>query len=77
MTWILDPFQIDWGWIHQRIIEVSPILTVGEWRSLVARFVRDEEVPGSNPGSPTISLSYRTSGTGPSGQSAAPRRVVP
>ena len=26
----------------------------GEWRSLVARFVRDEEVPGSNPGSPTI-----------------------
>ena len=25
----------------------------GEWRSLVARFVRDEEVPGSNPGSPT------------------------
>ncbi|SUZ60529.1 uncharacterized protein METZ01_LOCUS13383 [marine metagenome] len=26
----------------------------GEWRSSVARFVRDEEVPGSNPGSPTI-----------------------
>ena len=28
--------------------------SVGEWRSSVARFVRDEEVPGSNPGSPTI-----------------------
>lgn len=25
----------------------------GLWRSLAARFVRDEEVPGSNPGSPT------------------------
>ncbi len=31
-------------------------MSVGEWRSLVARFVRDEEVPGSNPGSPTISF---------------------
>ena len=27
---------------------------VGEWRSLAARFVRDEEVGGSNPLSPTI-----------------------
>ena len=44
-------FQIDCHLSHQLIIEVS----VGEWRSLVARFVRDEEVPGSNPGSPTIS----------------------
>lgn len=25
----------------------------GVWRSLVARFVWDEEVPGSNPGTPT------------------------
>ena len=31
-------------------------MSVGEWRSLVARFVRDEEVPGSNPGSPTNSF---------------------
>ncbi len=37
-----------------RIIEIS----VGEWRSLVARFVRDEEVPGSNPGSPTIACHF-------------------
>ena len=26
----------------------------GVWRSLVARFVRDEEVAGSNPVTPTI-----------------------
>ncbi len=26
----------------------------GAWRSLVARIVRDDEVPGSNPGAPTI-----------------------
>ena len=26
----------------------------GVWRSLVARFVRDEEVVGSNPATPTI-----------------------
>ncbi len=26
---------------------------VGEWRSMVARYVRDVEAPGSNPGSPT------------------------
>ena len=28
--------------------------SVGEWRSLAARYVRDVEAPGSNPGSPTI-----------------------
>ena len=28
--------------------------SVGAWRSLVARFVRDEEVAGSNPVAPTI-----------------------
>ena len=32
---------------------IAAWLNNGEWRSLVARFVRDEEVPGSNPGSPT------------------------
>ena len=37
---------------YRNIIEING----GEWRSLVARFVRDEEVPGSNPGSPTITL---------------------
>jgi hypothetical protein len=26
---------------------------IGVWRSLVARFVRDEEVVGSNPATPT------------------------
>ena len=34
--------------------------TVGEWRSSVARFVWDEEVPGSNPGSPTIFTSVQS-----------------
>ena len=29
------------------------IAVVGAWRSLVARFVRDEEVAGSNPVAPT------------------------
>ena len=34
----------------------SAILTRlhGVWRSLVARFVRDEEVVGSNPATPTL-----------------------
>jgi hypothetical protein len=34
----------------------SAILTRlhGVWRSLVARFVRDEEVVGSNPATPTV-----------------------
>jgi hypothetical protein len=27
--------------------------SIGVWRSLVARFVRDEEVVGSNPATPT------------------------
>ena len=31
----------------------------GLWRSLVARLVRDEEVPGSNPGNPTIGRRFR------------------
>ena len=30
------------------------IETCGEWRSLAARYVRDVEAPGSNPGSPTL-----------------------
>ena len=31
----------------------------GVWRSLVARFVRDEEVVGSNPATPTIDPSLK------------------
>ena len=30
----------------------------GEWRSLAARYVRDVEAPGSNPGSPTFTTHY-------------------
>jgi hypothetical protein len=29
---------------------------IGVWRSLVARFVRDEEVAGSNPVTPTTQI---------------------
>ena len=32
------------------------VQAVGVWRSSVARFVRDEEVLGSNPSTPTILL---------------------
>ena len=31
---------------------------IGVWRSLVARFVRDEEAVGSNPATPTIRLPF-------------------
>ena len=31
----------------------ATMIDVGEWRSMVARYVRDVEAPGSNPGSPT------------------------
>ena len=33
---------------------VDTVQTFGVWRSLVARLVRDEEVAGSNPVTPTI-----------------------
>ena len=36
--------------LHSR----GPSRTLGVWRSLVARFVRDEEVVGSNPATPTL-----------------------
>ena len=32
------------------------VFSLGAWRSPVARIVRDDEVPGSNPGAPTIHL---------------------
>ncbi len=33
------------------------VQVLGVWRSPVARYVRDVEAPGSNPGTPTIALS--------------------
>jgi hypothetical protein len=44
---------------------LSHLAVVGAWRSLVARFVRDEEAVGSNPAAPTTSLSV------------IPRRILP
>ena len=46
----------------------GPVHGTGVWRSLVARFVRDEEVAGSNPVTPTTRLRPLTSrkyGQGP------------
>ncbi len=37
----------------RNVPNVAHNLTIGVWRSLVARFVRDEEVVGSNPATPT------------------------
>ena len=37
---------------HIRLMGIARDI-IGEWRSLVARFVRDEEAAGSNPVSPT------------------------
>jgi hypothetical protein len=37
----------------------------GVWRSLVARFVRDEEAVGSNPATPTIGVNEHGASVGP------------
>ena len=44
--YVLDPFAV--------LLLQQGVLIIGVWRSQVARFVRDEEVPGSNPGTPTF-----------------------
>ena len=51
--------------------------SVGEWRSSVARFVRDEEVPGSNPGSPTIFTAVQSELELLAENPAAPPRMPP
>ena len=40
-------------WRHGRGVRYAVVASRGVWRSLVARFVRDEEVVGSNPATPT------------------------
>jgi hypothetical protein len=37
-------------------VRYAVVASRGVWRSLVARFVRDEEVVGSNPATPTASV---------------------
>ncbi len=55
-----EPASLKWCWLpSSQVIEIghekSPDngYASGVWRSLVARFVRDEEVVGSNPATPT------------------------
>jgi hypothetical protein len=38
---------------------LAPQGATGVWRSLVARFVRDEEAAGSNPVTPTMCLYFK------------------
>src|ERR1700760_3052435 len=40
-------------WQHTWRVRYAVVASRGVWRSLVARFVRDEEVVGSNPATPT------------------------
>jgi hypothetical protein len=40
-------------WLPKRPVRYAVVALRGVWRSLVARFVRDEEVVGSNPATPT------------------------
>jgi hypothetical protein len=40
-------------WRHAWAVRYAVVASRGVWRSLVARFVRDEEVVGSNPATPT------------------------
>ncbi|MDT5352210.1 MAG: hypothetical protein QOJ56_742, partial [Mycobacterium sp.] len=40
-------------WQGARAVRYAVVASRGVWRSLVARFVRDEEVVGSNPATPT------------------------
>ena len=48
-----------WDGLMPVALRYNEIVLIGEWRSLVARCVRDAEVPGSNPGSPTNLTSMR------------------
>ena len=41
-------------WLSDAPVRYAVVASHGVWRSLVARFVRDEEVVGSNPATPTI-----------------------
>src|SRR5690349_4609633 len=46
-------------WRQPQRVRYAVVASRGVWRSLVARFVRDEEVVGSNPATPTLSKQFR------------------
>lgn len=41
-------------WVTGGAVRYAVVASHGVWRSLVACFVRDEEVVGSNPATPTL-----------------------
>ncbi len=41
-------------WVTGGAVRYAVVASHGVWRSLVACFVRDEEVVGSNPATPTV-----------------------
>ena len=46
-------------WLHRYPVRYAVVASLGVWRSLVACFVRDEEVVGSNPATPTEKKPWR------------------
>ena len=66
------------GGRHRCLCYHSPALhnghSVGAWRSLVARVVRDDKVVGSNPAAPTIRSSGQPAGSSQAALSGRPDR---
>ena len=48
-------------WQQAGVVRYAVVASRGVWRSLVARFVRDEEVVGSNPATPTREIRWYVS----------------
>src|ERR1700744_3088058 len=48
-------------WRRAGAVRYAVVASRGVWRSLVARFVRDEEVVGSNPATPTREIRWYVS----------------
>jgi hypothetical protein len=45
-------------------VRYAVVASSGVWRSLVARFVRDEEAVGSNPATPTMVSRFKNQASG-------------
>jgi hypothetical protein len=54
---LIVPIGYSGQWIHQVMKEIHTI-TIGAWRSLVARLLWEQEVGGSNPLAPTNNFNY-------------------
>ena len=53
------PHPVRAVWLLTALVRYAVVASRGVWRSLVARFVRDEEVVGSNPATPTALTQLR------------------